>query len=239
LPDKRMHRGAAPQDNRLFAESVQDDLQRAVRDLSWLLTGGYAAKSSLKLVGDRFELTQRQRIAVMRCACSDHARALRQDKQITTAELAGGTLLLDGYNIITTVEAALGGAVVLKARDGCFRDIAGLHGTYRKVQETIPAINLIGQFLRLHHVGRCIWYLDRPVSNSGRLKTLILQIAEQQRADWQVKVVYNPDDVLSQSDHTIATADSVVLDRCSAWCNLARHLVEQFVPDAFVVDLSA
>ena len=40
-------------------------------DFSWLLTRGYAEKGALKLVGDRFSLTERQRLAVMRSACSD------------------------------------------------------------------------------------------------------------------------------------------------------------------------
>jgi hypothetical protein len=46
-------------------------LRQAVADFSMLLTKGYADKSSLKLVGDRFSLTQRQRVAVMRGSCSD------------------------------------------------------------------------------------------------------------------------------------------------------------------------
>ena len=47
------------------------------------------------------------------------------------SELAGSDLLIDGFNVLTTIEAALGGAVVLACRDETYRDIAGLHGTYR------------------------------------------------------------------------------------------------------------
>ena len=49
---------------------------------------------------------------------------------------------------MTTVEAALGGGVVLGCRDRTFRDIAGVHGTYRKVAETMPALELIGETAR-------------------------------------------------------------------------------------------
>ena len=64
MPDKRTHRGPHPQDEKLFAPSAIDNLRTAVADFSLLLTKGYAEKSSLKLVGDRFSLTERQRLAV-------------------------------------------------------------------------------------------------------------------------------------------------------------------------------
>jgi hypothetical protein len=68
MPDKRTHRGPHPSDVKLFAENVLPDLRTAVADYSLLLTKGYAEKSALKLVGDKFSLTERQRVAVMRNA---------------------------------------------------------------------------------------------------------------------------------------------------------------------------
>ena len=61
MPDKRCHRGAHPEDARLFDESKWPVLRSAVADLSWLLTRGYAERSGLKVVGDHFQLESRQR----------------------------------------------------------------------------------------------------------------------------------------------------------------------------------
>ena len=71
MPDTREHRGPHPADAELFAPALLPRLREAVADFSLLLTKGYADKSALKLVGDRFSLTQRQRLAVMRGSCSD------------------------------------------------------------------------------------------------------------------------------------------------------------------------
>ena len=71
MPDKRAHRGQHPADAMLFASDRIPDIRYAVADYSLLLGKGYAEKSSLKLVGDRFALTERQRLAVMRSSCSD------------------------------------------------------------------------------------------------------------------------------------------------------------------------
>ncbi|MBM3835354.1 MAG: DUF434 domain-containing protein [Verrucomicrobia bacterium] len=48
-------------------------LYAATHDLRWLLDHGYAAHSSIELVGNRYNLSSRQRMAVGRCACSDEA----------------------------------------------------------------------------------------------------------------------------------------------------------------------
>ena len=60
-------------------------------------------------------------------------------------QLRGAALWLDGYNVLTTIEAALAGGVILAARDGTYRDMASMHGSYRKVAETLPALELLGR----------------------------------------------------------------------------------------------
>ena len=71
MPNKQKHRGQHPNDKKLFTPKFIPTLQRATQDLSWLYSKGYAEKASLKLVGDRFKLTERQRKAIQGAACSD------------------------------------------------------------------------------------------------------------------------------------------------------------------------
>jgi hypothetical protein len=235
VPDKRTHRGPHPDDAQLFAPEMWPRLQTAVDDLSWLLGRGYASLSALKIVGDRYRLDQRQRMAVGRCACSDEARDRRQRSRVEPERLAGQTLWLDGYNVLTSVEAALAGGVILRARDGCFRDLASVHGTWRKVHETVPAIEIVGKFLDRLGIAEAVWYLDRPVSNSGRLKSLLRTAAEAQRWVWTIELAPNPDKILAAADHAIASADSGILDQCRQWVNLARAVIEASVPAARIV----
>lgn len=238
MPDKRAHRGPHPDDERLFAPEHRPQLRESVRDLSWLLSRGYAPVSALKIVGDRYRLDQRQRNAVSRCSCSDEAREGRRRSRVELAGVAGMTLLLDGYNVLTSIEAALAGGVILHARDSCFRDLASIHGTWRKVAETVPAVALLGEFLEQLHVAHAVWYLDKPVSNSGRLKTLLREVAAARGWSWEINLVADPDRLLCATSELIATADSAVLDECSRWVNLARGAIEQDVPYARIVDLS-
>jgi hypothetical protein len=226
MPDDRRHRGPHPEDAELFAPAWHDPLRRAVADFSWLLSKDYASPSALKVVGDRYNLSARQRTAVMRSACSDAQRAVRRARQLAPSDVRGRTLLIDGYNVLTTIEAALAGGVVIAARDGCWRDMASMHGTWRRVEETRPAIDRVGAHLESLGVPASRWFLDSPVSNSGRLKAAIEEIARGRGWDWAVEVVFDPDKVLiAAKEDIVVTADSVVLDGCGAWFNLAREVV--------------
>ncbi|HEY7119231.1 MAG TPA: DUF434 domain-containing protein, partial [Tepidisphaeraceae bacterium] len=227
MPDERRHRGAHPEDAALFGADWLDPLRRAVADLSWLLSRGYAPVSALKVVGDRFNLSARQRTAVMRCACPDQGLAGRRSRETGLDSIAGRELLIDGYNVLTTVEAALAGGVLIVGRDGCWRDMASMHGTWRRVEETPPALARIGQVIQGRHgSAEVVWYLDAPVSNSGRLKGVIQGVAREHDWPWRVELVLDPDKQLAGAkDALVATADSVILDRCGRWVQLAREVV--------------
>lgn len=239
MPDKRTHRGPNPADKKLFAPAAVADLRLAVADYSLLLTKGYAENSSLKLVGDKFSLTQRQRLAVLRCACSDQQLARRLEHQLPVEEISRQTLAIDGYNLLITIEAAISGAVIFKARDGSFKDLAGIHGSYRKVTETIPALTLVGQFLSELKSPAAIWLLDSPVSNSGRLKQIIDALALKNNWPWQVKLLTSPDAELIKTDSLVVSTDGVVLDKCQRWTNLAREIIERKLPDTWLLDLAS
>ena len=238
MPDTRRHRGPHPEDAGLFEPGRWAVLRTAVADLSWLLTRGYAEHASLQLVGDRFQLAQRQRIAVMRSACSDQALQHRRQTQLAAERLAERRLEIDGFNVLTTIEAALARGVLLGGRDGCIRDMASMHGSYRRVDETGLALQMIGRTLVEFRCTQCCWYLDRPVSNSGRLRTRLEQLAAVHGWPWQVELDWNVDAVLAASPHVVATADSVILDGCRAWFNLAREVLSHCLPEAPVIVLA-
>lgn len=233
------HRGPAPQDTRLFSPRQLPGLRAATADLCWLLDHGYASRSATDLVGNRHNLSSRQRMAIGRCACSADAQQRRLEHQVTPAFVRGRELWLDGYNVLTVLESALAGGVVLLGRDGCCRDIAGIHRRYRKVNETVPGLRLIGEAVTAWGVSCCRWWLDKPVSNSGRLKTLICEQAAAAGWNMAVELDFNPDRTLANSPEIIATSDSVVLDRCQQWVNLARQIIADRIPDVRLVDLSA
>lgn len=168
-------------------------------------------------------------MAVGRAACTtDEA-----ERRIAKCDSLSALLAVDGFNIITTLEAALSGGVLLSCQDSAIRDMASMHGTYRRVAETTSALELVAQCTvgsKLH------WYLDRPVSNSGRLSKMIRDFAEERKLVWSVELVPDPDPILKESRSQVVTSDSAILDRVSSWFNLPRVAVEK-LSDKWVVPL--
>jgi hypothetical protein len=233
MSDKRQHRGPNPQDCKLFRSENVPILRQAAADYSLLLTKNYPQNASLKLVGDKFELTDRQRLAILRSCCSDRHAMIRKSSEVKPENLSGEEMLIDGYNVLITIEAAISGAFVFIGRDGCFRDLAGLHGTYRKVSETLPAIELINTCLRELKLSQTLWLLDKPVSNSGRLKKII-----ESETKNPAQLIDNPDGELKRTDKIAASSDSIILDSCKRWFNLARYVIIQKKLPAKIIDLS-
>ena len=231
------HRGPDPEDERSFGAKPLPTLRQATSDLCWLLDHGYGIASATELVGDRHHLSRRQRIAIARCACSKEARDRRREHCIGPSQLGGRELWLDGFNVLTAIETALGGGVILIGRDGCCRDVAGVYARYHKVAETVPALQAVGRLALQWGVTRCCWWLDSPVSNCGRLQGIILDVAAEAGWLWQVELVTNPDRILSEAEQIVCSSDHAILDRCQKWVNLTRQVIAAQVPQAHVVDL--
>lgn len=238
MPDTRTRRGLHPQDAASFAEDELPRLEHAVEDLSWLKGRGYSPKAALKLVGDRHALSARQRRALQRCAASNEECVLRATKAVAFEKLKGERVIVDGYNVILTLEAAISGGILLLARDGVMRDLASLSAHYRKLEVTRPAVKLLVETLEKQQPSAVECLLDRPISNSGRLKQLIEDVAEASDVLWHVRLSARTDRELKCSQAIVASADSAVIDACGRWVNLARRIVEERIASGWIVDLS-
>lgn len=154
--------------------------------------------------------------------------AERASRRIDEGAVEGRTLLLDGLNVLTTIEVALAGGVLLIGRDECMRDMASFHGNYRLVQETDPAVTWLLDALESLAPSEVHVYIDRPVSNSGRLAKAIRNAAAGRQTPTQAILSDRVDPTLRASHNAIvATADSAILDACGSWLNLARHVIEE------------
>lgn len=224
---KARNRGQHASDARLFDPKWVPALRAAVADHSFLLGRGYGSNAALELVGNRYRLSKRQRLAILRMSASDEQVALRQSKALSEETLSGCPVLIDGFNLLILLENVLSGAFIFHARDDLYRDISSVHGSYKRVVKTEAAAILIGDALQALHSGPVTWILDRPVSNSGKLKTFLHEIAEKRAYDWSVDLEFNPDKVLAESPSVVITSDSWVLDLAARSYNLGKHIIDQ------------
>lgn len=230
-----MTRRPHPDDDALFAPARLASLRAAVDDLAWLRGRGYADTASLALVGDRYQLPARARLAIGRAAASPAAAAGRRARQVAVAALRERTLVVDGFNVLVTCESALGGGVVLIGRDGAWRDLAAVHGGYREVDETSRALAALATVLAAAAPARVIWYLDRPVSASGALAARLRAIDPA----WTVELVNSADpELVRDPAAVVASSDAWVLDRAGAWVDLPAAVTGALAAAPWLVDLA-
>jgi hypothetical protein len=143
------------------------------------------------------------------------------------SELENTTIYLDGFNVLILLESLLSEAYIFEGVDGCFRDLSEVHGTYKKVNQTFAAIELIAKFYHTSKAEKVIWIFDKPVSNSGKIKQMIMDFALENNLNWEVDLEFNPDKFLSENAEIVVSSDAWILDNCKKWFNLIQYLIDE------------
>ncbi|MDR6465679.1 DUF434 domain-containing protein [Chryseobacterium sediminis] len=222
------NRGKNTGDDALFGSEKQiSKLKLAVEDMRYLLTREYPEKAASDLVGNRYRLKTRQIQALRGASASDSQLYSRQSKHVETLDLKGKMVYLDGFNVLILLESLLSEAYIFEGLDGCFRDLSGVHGTYKRVNQTLSAVELIAAFYQKNQIQKLVWIFDKPVSNSGRIKQIILEFAEQHQLNWEADLQFNPDKFLAESSEIIISSDAWILDHCKEWFNLIGYLIRE------------
>ncbi len=230
-------RGVDPQDDRWFSKEAVLKLQKAQEEVEWLLNRKYKINGVMDLVGGHYQFSARQRQALKRSTSSVYEYEKRKSNMLPYSAAKDGTIYIDGFNLIITLEVALSGGILLLANDGSIRDIAGLQGSYRIIDKTDKALELIGKSFSELKVPHVKFFLDAPVSNSGRLKGKILKHSLQWSFFTEVELVPNADPMLWKLGRVV-TGDSIILDNCESWFNISRKIIEDYIKDANLIDLS-
>ena len=232
---KHIRRGFNEEDVISFSSESLTLLRLCAQDIVYLLDRGYPYKTVLTFVGNRHKLTERQRTALMRMCASHEMLRQREEKRLCTLE-KGCTVNIDAFNAIVLMETALSGSMILKGMDGCYRDLSGLAGSYAVIDKTEPAVEMIIAALQEHKVSDAVFFVDAPVSNSGRLKTLIAETAEKMEFRIDIRMVRDADAQLKNCSHVIS-GDSEVISECVSWYNLYEELITK-LDHPWITDIS-
>ena len=182
-------RGYEPEDDSNFSSEAVEILRNASRHVTYLINEGYNLKRSVIFAGDHYLLSKRQRLAVMRSVATEEQLKERRYKLVPIGNLFGREVWIDGFNTIITLEVILNRSPVFLCMDGTIRDLAALRGTYRIIPETENASRIMYDMLQEAGVSKINILLDEPVSNSGRLKTLLAEVGEEYSPELDIQII--------------------------------------------------
>jgi hypothetical protein len=192
----------------------------AVREYFWLLNRGYPEKRSRLLVADHYGLNKYQRTALYRGVFPDTVNRRRTARILDPEESGGRTVAVDLLNQILLIVNYLYGRNVFIATDLFARDDGENFSSFDNPGFFIEALHVMGGALQSLGFPRTILCID---SSCGALHPELLpghrHMLEQMTEGSNSMEVLEPDSVdrylIETPEVTVATSDSVVLDRCN------------------------
>ena len=183
----------------------------AAADYVYFLERGYADKPLLKLIGDRFGLSRRQRHILFR-GFSTGRDSLRRRSRLLKS-IKGLQVHLDAYNVILTVMNHFLGNPLFICTDGLLRDVGENHGHIRDSRRFQRAMEQVCSWLAAQEPEAVLAVFDSPVSHSadhaGRFKACM----DAHGLSGDTDLARSADYVLKRrSEGIIATSDSVIID---------------------------
>jgi len=203
------------------------DLQDAAEDFRYLLNRGYPRKGALELVGNRYCLTYDQRHLLHRGVFSNVDSESRRKKKIRIEGVRNKDLMIDGYNVIITIEAGLSGRPLILADDGFIRDISGLSGRFKKTEKTEKALQLVLGVLKKAKPYQTLFLFDAPISMSGKLAQEVRARLNREDLLGDARAVKVPEKILNGFRGIIATSDTAIIDQSEKVLDLAGDILKK------------
>lgn len=191
-----------------------ENLQKAIRDYRYLLNRDYPEKTTIKLVGDKYQLTGEERSILYRGISSKKSSDYRRSKK--TNHFKSGTIIIDVYNILFTFANYLNGRPVFIADDGFLRDAGELRGRISKKKLLGRIKELLFKFLDQHVQYNYLFYIDQPVSNSGKLAVEINEFLSLKQIEGKAYTCDSADNMIiseATSEDTVCSSDSIIIEK--------------------------
>ncbi|RLE62373.1 MAG: DUF434 domain-containing protein [Thermoprotei archaeon] len=219
----------------------EDLLYTAALDFKYLLNKGFRRETALRFVGDRYGLSKIERAVLYRSIFSDADIRNRRLKSTPIHKVRGNTLVVDGFNVITTIESALRGELLILCEDEFIRDITSVFRKIRITPLTYEVVDLLLEYAKFElKVEGINIVLNSQVSRSGELSGYIRHIMKALNLKGTAKTSRSADVGLREFSGIVASSDSVVISYASKVFDLGGSvaiMVAELVGDENILDM--
>ncbi|MGB9978385.1 DUF434 domain-containing protein [Methanobacterium sp.] len=209
----------------------KNKLQEAACDLRFLLNRGYRKKGALQFVANKYVLNKDERNYLARSIFSDLISKKRQEKIIDISKIKNQLLLVDGYNVLITVESLYSEDYdsIILCDDKVVRDLNAVFGKYKLNNTTEMALNKILALISLYCPSYTCFLFDSPVSFSGRLAGLTKKIMEKYNLPGNANLSKTVDTEIIRLSNLkkgiVATSDSVIIDKVDMVVDIPHYIL--------------
>jgi hypothetical protein len=192
----------------------EEKLIMAARDIRYLLDKGYPKGSAVRFVSDHYGLEKSRRYILSRNVLAPEIASARRMKSVPCSKIRERHILIDGYNVLITIESYLKGEDMWIGDDGFIRDNRGVFRSHVNDSATLRSVELMLFVLRRSAVGDTTVLLDEQMSMSRQLAQVIRQKMAEAGVNGRVLTSASTDHdlKLARGNTIVATADGVIID---------------------------
>ncbi|GFO97757.1 hypothetical protein ig2599ANME_1967 [groundwater metagenome] len=202
-------------------------MENAAADIRYLLDRGYPQRSAVGFVCAHYRLDVTARYLLSRTVLSREVAEKRRDKFMSCDKIEGGSIIIDGYNIIIGMENILEKKAYL-CDDGVIRDIKGAFRSYKVSSNTEEAVGHILEFLKEMKPETIVFLLDAQISKSGMLAKMLREKLSEVGFKGDARTSNHVDYDLKRCGEIVASCDGVIIDEAERVVNFLRCVVERF-----------
>jgi hypothetical protein len=197
-------------------------LEYARDDLKCLLDRGYRKDSALGFVADHHHLDAKARNRLMRETYSNDEISDTESKITPIEEIKGKDLVIDGFNVLITVETGFSGGELFLSMDGIVRDNTMAFANYKIRDETAAAADEVVKVLAQYRPLEATWVFDSQISGSGRLAEYVRKAMATAGVRGKCMTAPDADGQILRLNTLTATSDTPMIRRLAAIVDLPQ-----------------
>jgi hypothetical protein len=200
------------------------ELKDPICDLRFLLNRRYRKSTAVGVVANKYRLGSRERHLLVRAVFSEEEAEDHKRKRVPITEIKGKDVVIDGYNVLITVESALKKKTLFLSDDGFVRDTSATFGKHRITKTTPLAIERILKVLRENLPRKALFIFDSQVSFSGELCSLIREKMAEFGIEGDAKTSERADYEIITRKGIVCSSDRAIIEKVEKVVDLPRHL---------------
>ncbi|MEA1924662.1 MAG: DUF434 domain-containing protein [Candidatus Altiarchaeota archaeon] len=202
-------------------------VQKASEDMKYLLDRGYNRDTSLNLAVNRYHLDMRERNYLRRYVFSENEIRLHKSKLISIIEINGEKIVVDGFNVLITVDAVLKERNLVEGMDCILRDTSMVFSNYRFNSDTIKALDALMTLFLKYNPEEVFFVFDSQISRSGELSSYVREKMGDIGISGGASTAKSADKKIIELNHITASSDSHIIESVNQIVDLSREIKQQ------------
>jgi hypothetical protein len=212
---------------------LKEKLLKPARDIRSILRWGYPKFPTIRFVADHFQISQEERYILTRVIMPPDRIVSRINKKVACKGIKERDLLLDGYNVLLSVDSLLKKEPMWFCDDGYIRDTSYYFSKSKQAEDLEEALDTILTFLSEAGPKSVVFLLDAQISRSGELAGFIRHklnecgISGEAKTSKVVDYELKAEGGNSENNVILATSDGIVIDSVLEVLDIPACLMEK------------